>query len=299
LTWNPDGVLSGANNITIAGTHAYITCDRGLVILDINNPLNPRIVGEIGRPYVKNPRAVQVQFRYAFVCDIEGVKVVDVTNPDQAKPVSSAAVPLVEANNIYLVRTYAYVAAGSKGLAIIDIERPDQPRIDQIYDAGGAINDARDVKVGMTNVSLFAYLADGANGLRVIQLTSPEWTSGNYGFSPRPSPRLIATHRARGTALAISEGLDRDRAVDEGGNQLAVFGRRGARPLNLAEMRRMFIRENGALFTVPEIKGVDDIRAFFGLPAGKDIVQSNLFGAVLLLFPLGVILLLWRNRHGK
>jgi len=206
---------------------------------------------------------------------------------------------LVEANNIYLVRTYAYVAAGKQGLAIIDIERPDQPRIDQIYDAGGAINDARDVKVGMTNVSLFAYLADGANGLRVIQLTSPEWTGGNYGFSPRPAPRLIATHRARGAALAISEGLDRDRAVDESGNQLAVFGRRGARPLNLAEMRRMFISESGALFTVPEIRGVDDIRAFFGRPAGRDIVQSKLFGAALLLFPLGVILLLWRNRHGR
>jgi hypothetical protein len=207
LTWNPDGVLNGANNITIAGTHAYITCDRGLVIVDINNPLKPRVVGEIGHPHIKNPRAVQIQFRYAFVCDADGVKVVDVTNPDQASPVAGAFVPLAEANNIYLVRTYAYVAAGKQGLAIIDIERPDRPRIDQIFNAGGAINDARDVKVGMTNVSLFAYLADGANGLRVIQLTSPEWTRGNYGFSPRPTPRLIAARRTRGPALAVSEGL--------------------------------------------------------------------------------------------
>ncbi len=273
ITWNPDGILNGANNIAIAGTHAYITCDRGLVILDLNDPLKPRIVGEIGQPYIKNPRAVQIQFRYALVCDVEGVKVVDVTDPDRAKPVAGAAVSLPGANNIYLVRTYAYVAAGRQGLAILDIERPEQPRIDQTYNAGGAINDARDVKVGMTNVSLFAYLADGANGLRVIQLTSPEWTRGNYGFSPRPTPRLVATHRTRGPALAISEGLDRDRAVDESGNQLAVFGRRGARPFNLAEMRRMFTRENGELFTVPEISSVVDIRAFFGQPAGKDIVR--------------------------
>jgi hypothetical protein len=299
LAWNPDGALNGANNITIAGTHAYITCDRGLAIVDLDNPLKPRLVGEIGPPYIKNPRAVQIQFRYAFVCDAEGVKVIDVTNPEKARPVDGAAVPLAEANNIYLVRTYAYVAAGRQGLAILDIERPERPRIDQVYDAGGAINDARDVKVGMTNVSLFAYLADGANGLRVIQLTSPEWTPGNYGFSPRPTPKLIATRRTRGPALAVSEGLDRDRAVDESGNQLSVFGRRGARPLNAQETRRMYSLENGELFRVPKIKTVDDIRAFFGPPSEGTMVRSRMIGVGLLLFPLGVGALLWRNRRGN
>jgi Zn finger protein HypA/HybF involved in hydrogenase expression len=299
LTWNPDGILNGANNITIAGTHAYITCDRGLVILDIDNPLKPRIAGVIGQPQIKSPRAVQVQFRYAFVCDAEGVKVVDVTNPDQPKAINGATVALAEANNIYLVRTYAYVAAGKQGLAILDIERPEQPRIDQIYNANGAINDARDAKVGMTNVSLFAYVADGVNGLRVIQLTSPEWTPGNYGFSPRPAPKLIATHRTRGPALAVSEGLDRDRAVDESGNQLSVFGRRGARPFNLEETRRMYSLQNGELFRVPKIKTVDDIRAFFGKPVDGEIVRSRLIGVGLLLFPLGISLLLWRKRQGK
>jgi hypothetical protein len=37
--------------------------------------------------------------------------------------------------------------------------------------------------------------------------------------------------------------------VDESGNQLAVFGRRGARPFNLQEMRRMYLRD-GKLYTV-------------------------------------------------
>ena len=61
------------------------------------------------------------------------------------------------------------------------------------------------------------------------------------GFSPRPVPKLIATAHTRGPALAISKGIDRDRAVDESGNQLAVFGRRGARPLNNAEIRSLYI----------------------------------------------------------
>lgn len=265
LTYNPDGLLNGASNITIAGTYAYITCDRGLVILNLNDPLKPVVVGQIGAPFLKNPHAVQVQFRYAYVCDSDGVKVIDVTDPDHAKPVEGAIVPLPEANNVYLVRTYAYVAAGKQGIAIIDIEHPDKPRLVTTFDSKGQINDAHDVKIGMTNASLFAYVADGHNGLRIVQLTSPETTPGNFGFSPTPTPELIATFKTNGPALAISKGLDRDRAVDESGNQLTVFGRRGSRPFNLAEMERMY-KINGKMFTVPEIKSDADIRSFYGAP---------------------------------
>jgi hypothetical protein len=263
LTFNPDGILTGANNITIAGTFAYVTCSDKLVIVDIDDPMNPKVVGKIGPPFLKNPRAVQIQFRYAFVCDAEGVKVIDVTLPDKAHPVSGAVVPIADARNIYLVRTYAYVAAGEKGIAILDIEKPEQPRLDQVYDANGEINDVHDVKVGMTNVSLFAYVADGHNGLRVVQLTSPETNPGNYGFTPKPSPQLIATYHTHGPALFVSEGLDRDRAVDESGNQLAVFGRRGARPFNLTEMQQMYMR-NGDLFIVPDIQNEEDVRKYYG-----------------------------------
>jgi len=143
------------------------------------------------------------------------------------------------------------VAAGAKGLAIVDVERPEAPVLDQMYDAGGAMNDTRDVKVAMTNASLFAYVADGKNGLRVLQLTSPEATPTYLGFSPRPQPRLIATAHTGGPALAVSKGIDRDRAVDESGHQIAVFNRVGSRPLTLAEQQRLYLRD-GKLYTVSE-----------------------------------------------
>jgi hypothetical protein len=275
LAWNPNNILKGASNITIAGTYAYISCDRGLVIVDISDPLNPKLSVEIGEPFIKRPRDVQIQFRYAFVCDAEGLKVIDITNPAAAKPVSRAVVPLSDANKVYLVRTYAYVAAGKQGLAIIDIEKPEQPRLEQLFTAEGKIKDAKDVKVGMTNVSLFAYIAGGKEGLQIVQLTSPEDTKGHYGFSPRPTPKLIASHHFHvGEALSISEGVDRDRAIDENGNQLAVFGRRGARPLNGEELQRMY-SINGQLFRVPDIKDNNpkmnkDIRRFYGAPTQEN-----------------------------
>ncbi len=263
VTFNPNGILTGAVNITIAGVYAYISCERGLVIVSLDDPLAPRVVAEIRAPAVRQPRAVAVQFRYAFVVDAEGMKVIDVTFPEKSRPVSSAFIPLADARHIYVARTYAYIAAGKEGLVIVDVERPEAPRLDQVYTADGQINDAHDVKVGMTNASVFAYIADGKNGLRVVQLTSPETTPTFLGFSPRPSPVLIATSHTHGPALALSKGLDRDRAVDESGHQLAVFGRRGARPFNREEMRRLYLRE-GRLYTVsnappgpPTSSGID------------------------------------------
>jgi hypothetical protein len=49
----------------------------------------------------------------------------------------------------------------------------------------------------------------------------------------------VATYLTHGEALAVSRGVDRDRAVDETGHQVGVFGRRGARPLNLEEQQTL------------------------------------------------------------
>lgn len=254
LTYNPNGLLNGANAITIVGTYAYICCDAGLVVVSLDDPKNPCVTAVLGEDqHLHHPHAFQNQFRYGFVCDEHGVQVLDTT--DLAHPHYVAGVELHEAHNIYVARTYAYVAAGSQGLVILDVKNPAHPVIDQIFDAGGCINDLHDVKLGITYVSEFAYLADGKNGLRVVQLTSPE-TPGNDGFTPRPTPCLIASFKLphHGHALHISEGVDRDRAVDESGNQLAVFGRIGARPLNLAEQQKMYLRPDGAVWQVSDVK---------------------------------------------
>src|SRR6185312_7423002 len=73
-TFNPNGVLNGARRITIAGTYAYILADRGLVVVNIENPLMPKVEAEIGAPDLVDPQGIAVQFRYAFVVDRQGLK---------------------------------------------------------------------------------------------------------------------------------------------------------------------------------------------------------------------------------
>lgn len=251
LAFNPNGALNGARRITIVGTYAYILCDAGLAVVNLDNPLKPELTAQIGAPFLIEPHGIAVQFRYAFVVDKWGLKVLDITHLDRPVPVDGAAVQIDDARNIYVARTYAYVSAGKQGLAIVDIEKPGQPTLDQTFNANGVMNDVNDVKMGMVSAELFAYVADGKNGLRVLQIFSPASNPNFSGFSPRPTPRLIASYRTKGPALAVSKGIDRDRGVDESGNQVAVLGRRGARPFNREEMQKLYLR-NGQVYTVTD-----------------------------------------------
>jgi hypothetical protein len=143
-------------------------------------------------------------------------------------------------------------------MSIIDITRPMAPQIYKKETFGGQLNDAEDVIVGTTNASLFAYVADGRNGLKVIQLTSPGSQPNFYGFSPEPKPELIAWARTPTPSLALSKGLERDRAVDETGGQMAVFGRLGSRPFTRAEMEKLFLTPRGVPYKVVDTPSMKD-----------------------------------------
>ncbi|BET25694.1 hypothetical protein RGQ30_11950 [Limnobacter thiooxidans] len=248
VTWNENGVLNGASHITLGGHYAYITTPKGLVFVDINNPLKPRLITTLP---LKDARATAVQFRYLFATTAKGLEVIDITHPEKPEH-TGAVVPLADAQRVYLARTYAYVAAKKEGVVIVDIEKPRKPVVYQKFTADGQLNDAHDVVVGSTNASLFAYVADGVNGLKVLQLTSPDTQPKFYGFSPAPMPELIAWRKTPSPALSVSKGLDRDRAVDETGGQIAVFGRIGSRPFTRKEMEAFYLRPDGRLWTVTD-----------------------------------------------
>ncbi|HVR92183.1 MAG TPA: hypothetical protein VHG29_13970 [Novosphingobium sp.] len=249
VTWNPDGVLTGARHIVLAGEVAYITADAGLVVVDLANPLHPALASV--QP-LTDARASAIQFRYLWVTDAEGLKLFDVTDLRNPVAVPSGTVPLTDARRVYVARTYAYVAAKAEGLVIVNVTKPAEPQIVQKLTFEGQLNDAEDVIVGSTNASLFAYVADGRNGFKVLQLTSPASQPNFYGFSPLPKPELIAWAKTPTPAVSLSKGLDRDRGVDETGGQIAVFGRLGSRPFTRPEMEQLFMTKRGFPFKVSD-----------------------------------------------
>jgi hypothetical protein len=271
--FNPDGALDGATHAYDAGSRLYVTCAAGVVVVDVSDPAKPRIVGRTPAGALRNPRRIAVQFLYAFVTDDDGLKVLDLSDPDNPRPVPGGALALRDAQGLYAARTYLYVADGADGLAIVDIKNPAAPRLRETYNAGGELDDTRSVQIGSVNASMYALVADGKNGLRVLQMISPENVPGYMGFSPPPNPKLIATYPTRGPAVAVSRGLDRDRVVDETGNQTVVFGRRGSRPFTEAEFD-IFLRREGKLYRVEDVSVKDGV--LFGA-SGQAIAPTGVF----------------------
>ena len=243
VTFNPDGMLNGARAITIVGNYAYICCDAGLVVVDLDDPKHPCVTVGGATKFLHHPMAVQVQFRYAFVGDHEGLKVLDVT--DLANPVAGGVSSILDdVHNLYLARTYAYVAAGNQGLVIVDIENPERAvrRSDlqrRRLHQRPARREARHHLHQRVRLSGRRQERPARRAAHVAR------HAGQRGFSPRPTPYLIATRKLaeRAKHSRFPKGLDRDRAVDESGNQIAVFGRVGARPLNLDEQQKMYLRD--------------------------------------------------------
>lgn len=102
VVFNPNGLLNGASSITIIGTHAWICCRAGIVIVSLEDPQRPRAVRVLGPDQLQNPRAVEAQFRYAFVLDQRGLQVLDITQPENPQP--AASMPLADARSLYVAR---------------------------------------------------------------------------------------------------------------------------------------------------------------------------------------------------
>ena len=261
-TFNPDGKLTDAEYVVLAGNRAYVCTPRGVAVVDVQDPLKPRLAGEYAGNFLNHPRAIAIQFRYAFVTDDDGLKVLDITEPTNPQPVKGATLKVGHAGRLYVARTYAYIANGPEGLAIVDVENPERPKLDQMYNADGALNDVRAVQIGSVAASMYALVADGKNGFRVLQMISPDREPNAYGFTPRPKPLLIATYPTGHPALAVSRGLDRDRPVDETGGQTVIFGRRGSRPFHVDEARKFYEHADGELYKVEDVRTVTVMEKF-------------------------------------
>jgi len=99
------------------------------------------------------------------------------------------------------------------GLAIFDVENPEARGSIKSFNANNAMHEVNDVKIGMVCRQRFRLRRRRLpTALMSCKLFLPGMTPLTSPVSRRgPTPKLIATARTRGAALAISKGIDRDR----------------------------------------------------------------------------------------
>ncbi|MFB3909771.1 MAG: hypothetical protein ACE15D_15350 [Candidatus Eisenbacteria bacterium] len=128
-----------ARVIAVSGTYAYVGDSYGLRVMDIKDPLHPRIVGNTGTGI----RSIAVLGTYAYAGTADGLQILDVASPETPVIVSTLCTP-AWAVGVAIRDGYAYVGSstnyGSDVLSIVvDISDPYDPRIVGSFAVSGSV----------------------------------------------------------------------------------------------------------------------------------------------------------------
>ena len=253
VTFNPGGILKGADYVKVAGPVRLVGCDKGLVVVDVNDPAKPVVAGvyegmqDVARR--RGPVPLDLRRLRPWV-DLRGHHA-GAGRQLQEEPDARVADPLRDARGLYVAKTYAYVAAGRDWIVIVDITKPDAMSKVQRFTADGRIRDANEHSAG--HHQRVALRLCGRRPQRVAR--RPAHRSGTQSDAVRLEPEAgPAAHRdgPHPGQRAFVEPRPRPRpGGGRGGHQLAVFNRVGARPFTFAEMQRFYRLPGGSVFTGP------------------------------------------------
>ncbi len=171
----------GAVGITVSDSVAYVADGfGGLQIVNVSNPVNPRIIGSADTP--GNAEDVFVSDGKAYIADGEsGLQVVDVTDPANPKIIGSADTP-GNAEDVFVSDGKAYIADGESGLQVIDISDQKNPKII------GFVNTPSNEASGVVVSDGKAFIADRESGLQIIDISDPK------------NPKIISSANTPGRA---------------------------------------------------------------------------------------------------
>ena len=214
-----------------------MTTPRGLFVIDVSDPTHPRLAGQLTGDFLRNPRCVAIQFRYAFVTDDDGLKVVDITESRRDRFRCRRGCRSAKQRRASLRRAHLRLRR----------ERSGRPR-DHRRRKSGAAATRPDVQRGR-RAQRHARSADRQRQRLAVRARRrwQKWIarrSADFarhrarraGIQPAPESEIDRDlSDARRSDLRFARA-GRDRVVDETGGQTVVFGRRGARPFHLSEM---------------------------------------------------------------
>ena len=136
----------------------------GLRILDISDPLAPRLVSTWTAPYGAT-YSLAVADNVAYVPSGRYVELLDLSNPAQPRPINAIPTPN-PVNDVAVSGNYAYIAVYTNGVQIVDVSNPALPRTV----AAIRLSNATSLAVADNYLLVADYFA----GLRLFDVSRPE-----------------------------------------------------------------------------------------------------------------------------
>jgi hypothetical protein len=196
---------SRLHQVVVRGDLAFLANqDRGLQVVDVRKPQNPRIIGSVDTP--GRAWALCLQGDYAYVADgSNGLQVISIANPKKPRLLGSVATRgdaiAVDALDRFIL------VVDKRGIAAIAVESPDKPAILHTFDLPSRV-----WHLAVRNRRVF--LANGRNGIAILRF------DGRSGF------HYEQTLKTRGDARYICFS-DNRLLVGCGTRGLEVFALRG------------------------------------------------------------------------
>jgi hypothetical protein len=187
---------SGYNRgIAISGSLAYLATEKGLQVVDVGNPRDPKIIGSADMP--DGARRVSISGTTAYLTTKGGLRIVDIADPRNPRIIGSANLSDT-ATGVAISGGFAYLTEGMSNytfkLRIIDIRNPEKPEI------VGSVDLPKDVGLKISVSGSFAYLSD-YKGLHIVNISDPskpeivgfvKMPYNIYGFSVSGSIAYVA-----------------------------------------------------------------------------------------------------------
>jgi hypothetical protein len=168
--WSPP--RDGVSHVAVAGNYAYVMGADGLQVLDVSNPVSPRLVGQAAGG--SGDLAILCDRAYA-AAGWDGMAVFDISQPQNPQRVSAFATALpttavaVQGNRAYLTFRFCDFGSCEAGLDIVDISALANPKRLGTISMPNAGNGVSDVAVS----GGYAYVANDYGGLIVIDVGNP------------------------------------------------------------------------------------------------------------------------------
>ena len=153
-----------ALRVAVSGTYAYVVIDvdddRSLCVIDITNPVDPRIVASMVMQQ-SNARDIVISGTHAYVTN-NGLMVIDIVDPSHPRLVAGLRTPESDTVKIAVGGAHAYITSWA-GLHVIDITDPNNPQLVNTMEMTAEPNG---VALSETQV----YIASGGAGLQIAPL---------------------------------------------------------------------------------------------------------------------------------
>jgi hypothetical protein len=165
------GLGANVNDVALAGNIAYLATSGGLKVVDISNPLQPRLLGTFAG--VGNALGVKVRGTTAYVTAGSSLFIISVANPGAMIQAGSLNLGATAWNlDLDPTRNLAAVAAGGAGLKLVDVSNLSAPLLRGTVLTG----DARGVAL-RGNAAIVADYANSMTSVDIANLAAPSLLS--------------------------------------------------------------------------------------------------------------------------